>query len=162
MAHSEHQNGTVFLNGKLVENPHENHHHVSPVWVFTVVFVTLLCLTILTYVVSFLGLGPASLPVAMGVALIKASLVIGYFMHLKYEDRFYAFVFVVSFLFIGIFFTFTLFDMSTTDDLNEEAGIEWKRGVEDRSDAAVKAAEEAAKVAAGGEPTPAPEGGGHH
>jgi len=159
MAHSEGNNGTVYLNGKLVENPHEDHHHVSPIWVFTAVFVTLLCLTVLTYVVSFLGLGPASLPVAMTVAAIKASLVIGYFMHLKYEDRFYSFVFLVSFLFIGIFFTFTLFDMSTTDDLNEEGGIEWKRGVEDRSEAAEAAA--AAKAAGTAAPAPAG-GGGHH
>lgn len=158
MAHSEGSNGTVYLNGKLVENPHEDHHHVSPVWVFTAVFVALLCLTVLTYVVSFLGLGPASLPVAMGVAIVKASLVIGYFMHLKYEDRFYSFVFLTTFLFIGIFFTFTLFDMSTTDELNEEAGIEYKRGVEDRSAAAEAAA---ALEASGGAPAPA-EGGGHH
>jgi cytochrome c oxidase subunit 4 len=158
MAHSEGSNGTVYLNGKLVENPHEDHHHVSPIWVFTAVFATLLCLTVLTYVVSFLGLGPASLPVAMSVAFVKASLVIGYFMHLKYEDRFYAFVFVASFLFIGIFFTFTLFDMNTTDDLNEEGGIEWKRGVEDRSEAAEAAA---AAKAAGTAPAPAA-GGGHH
>ncbi|HLT34950.1 MAG TPA: cytochrome C oxidase subunit IV family protein [Enhygromyxa sp.] len=159
MAHSEGSNGTVYLNGKLVENPHEDHHHVSPVWVFTTVFVSLLFLTVLTYLVSFASLGPASLPVAMTVAVIKASLVIGYFMHLKYEDRFYAFVFVVTFLFVGIFFTFTLFDMNTTDDLNEEAGIEYKRSVEDRSEAAENAA--ALKAAGGAAPAPAG-GGGHH
>ena len=32
MESSEASNGTVYLNGKLVENPHEDHHHVSPVW----------------------------------------------------------------------------------------------------------------------------------
>ena len=86
----------VFLNGKPVEHPHEDHHHVSPVWEFTAVFIALVCLTILTYAVSFAGLGSASLPVAMVVAFIKASLVVGYFMHLKYEDRFYAFIFLVT------------------------------------------------------------------
>jgi cytochrome c oxidase subunit 4 len=149
-------NGTVFLNGKLVENPLENHHHVSPVWIFTAVFVTLLMLTIITYVVSFMGLGAASLPVAMAVAILKASLVIGWFMHLKYEDRFYMFIFVCSFLFIGIFFTFTLGDMKTTDDLNEDAGIEYKRGVEDRSEAA----ENAAALKKAGVTAPAP--AAHH
>ncbi len=157
MAHSEGSNGSVYLNGKLVENPHEDHHHVSPVWVFTAVFVTLLFLTILTYLVSFAGLGSASLPVAMIVAVIKGSLVVGYFMHLKYEDRFYAFVFMVTFLFVGIFFTFTLFDISTTDDLNEEAGIHYKRGVEDSAEAA----ENAAAMKAAGQTAPAPAGGGH-
>lgn len=158
MAHSEGSNGTVYLNGKLVENPHEDHHHVSPVWQFTAVFVTLLFLTILTYLVSFAGLGAASLPVAMTVASVKALLVIGYFMHLKYEDRFYAFVFLTTFLFVGIFFTFTLFDMNTTDDLNEEAGIEYKRHVEDASEAA----ENAAALKKAGGAAPAPAAGGHH
>jgi cytochrome c oxidase subunit IV len=157
MAHSEGSNGTVYLNGKLVENPHEDHHHVSPVWQFTAVFGALLFLTVLTFLVSFAGLGPASLPVAMIVATVKASLVVGYFMHLKYEDRFYSFVFMVTFLFVGIFFTFTLFDMNTTDDLNEESGIHYKRGVEDTSEAA----ENAAAMRAAGQAAPAPAAGGH-
>lgn len=139
MAHSNASNNSVYLNGKLVDNPHEDHHHVSPVWEFTAVFVALLILTILTYLVSFAGLGPASLPVAMIIAATKATLVVLYFMHLKYEDRFYGFVFCVTLLFVGIFFTFTLFDMNTTDELNEEAGIEWKKAVEDRAEAATNA-----------------------
>lgn len=139
MAHSNASNNSVYLNGKLVDNPHEDHHHVSPVWEFTAVFVALLILTILTYLVSFAGLGPASLPVAMVIAGTKATLVVLYFMHLKYEDRFYGFVFCVTLLFVGIFFTFTLFDMNTTDELNEEAGIEWKKTVEDRAEAATNA-----------------------
>ncbi|MFO7566329.1 MAG: cytochrome C oxidase subunit IV family protein [Enhygromyxa sp.] len=159
MAHSEDSHGNVYLNGKLVENPHEDHHHVSPLWVFTAVFIALLCLTVLTYLVSFAGLGAASLPVAMFVASIKALLVIGYFMHLKYEDRFYSFVFMVSFLFIGIFFTFTLFDMNTTGDLNQESDIRFKRQVEDASEAAENAA---ALKAAGAASAPAPAGGGQH
>lgn len=129
----------VYLNGKPVEHPHEDHHHVSPVWEFTAVFIALLFLTILTYAVSFAGLGAASLPVAMIVAVVKGSLVVGYFMHLKYEDRFYAFIFLCTVIFISIFFTFTLFDMKTTDELNDEAGIEFKRGVENRADEAEQA-----------------------
>ncbi|NVB36517.1 cytochrome C oxidase subunit IV family protein [Pseudenhygromyxa sp. WMMC2535] len=130
----------VFLNGKPVEHPHEDHHHVSPVWEFTAVFIALLFLTILTYVVSFAGLGPASLPVAMVIAATKGALVAGYFMHLKYEDRFYSFVFLVSLLFVAIFFTFTLFDMKTSGGLNMESDIEFKRNVEDHAEAAENAA----------------------
>jgi cytochrome c oxidase subunit 4 len=136
MAHSEPSHDSVFLNGKPVENPHEDHHHVSPVWEFTAVFTTLLFLTILTYLVSFAGLGPWSLPVAMIIAVMKGSLVVLYFMHLKYEDRFYAFVFSVTLLFVAIFFTFTLFDMNTTGELNEEAGIDYKKRIEDEAEAA--------------------------
>jgi cytochrome c oxidase subunit IV len=127
---------SVYLNGKLVEHPHESHHHVSPVWQFTAVFVALLCLTILTYLVSFAGLGSASLPVAMAVATVKASLVIAFFMHLFYEDRVYAFLFLSCFIFVAIFFTFTLFDMNATDEMNEEGGIHYKKSVDDHAEEA--------------------------
>lgn len=135
MSDSPSKNSTVYLNGKLVENPHEDHHHVTPVWQFTAVFVALLFLTVLTYLVSFAGLGPFSLPVAMIIAGAKASLVVLFFMHLLYEDRFYMFVFATSLFFVAVFFTFTLFDMSTTDDLNEEAGIEFYKQEQDRAEA---------------------------
>ncbi|PRP98319.1 hypothetical protein ENSA5_30520 [Enhygromyxa salina] len=157
MAHADSTQNSVYLNGKPVENPHEDHHHVSPVWEFTAVFVALLILTILTYVVSFAGLGPASLPVAMIIAGTKGALVALFFMHLKYEDRFYGFVFAVTLLFVAIFFTLTLFDMSSTDELNEEAGIKYKRTVEDSAEAAESAA---AMKAAGLKPAAA--GGGGH
>lgn len=150
MAHSNPTQTTVYLNGKLVENPHEDHHHVSPIWEFTAVFLVLLFLTILTYVVSFAGLGPAALPVAMVIAGTKGTLVVLYFMHLKYEDRFYAFVFCVTILFVSIFFTFVLFDMKTTGELNDEGGIQWKKAVEDSAEAADNAAAAAAAKAAGG------------
>ena len=162
MAHSNPTQQSVYLNGKLVENPHEDHHHVSPVWEFTVVFCVLLFLTIMTYLVSFAGLGPWSLPVAMVIALTKGSLVVLYFMHLKYEDRFYAFLFCVTILFVSIFFTFTLFDMKTTGELNDEGGIEWKRHVDDSAEAADNAAAmKKAAEAGGAAAAPAGHGAGH-
>jgi cytochrome c oxidase subunit 4 len=162
MAHTESMhNSSVYLNGKLVENPHEDHHHVSPVWEFTAVFVILLFLTIMTYVVSFAGLGPWSLPVAMTIAFTKATLVVLYFMHLKYEDRFYGFLFCVTILFVSIFFTFTLFDMQTTGELNDEGAIQWKKAVEDSAEAAENAAAMKAAAAGGAAAAPAAHGAGH-
>lgn len=166
MAHSDPKHNTVYLNGKPVENPHEDHHHVSPVWQFTAVFIALLFLTILTYLVSFAGLGPFSLPVAMIIAITKGTLVVLFFMHLYYEDRFYGFVFMTCLMFIAIFFAFTLFDMGTGDELNHEGGIEFKKGVDDTArEAELRAAAlEAAKQAVA---TPEAanaaenEGGGH-
>lgn len=140
MAHSDSSHSPVYLNGKPVENPHEDHHHVSPVWEFTAVFVVLLFFTILTYLVSFAGLGPWSLPVAMLIAIMKGTLVVLYFMHLKYEDRFYGFVFSVTILFVAIFFSFTLFDMNTGGELNPEGAIEYKKAIEDSAEAAENAA----------------------
>jgi cytochrome c oxidase subunit 4 len=124
-------NDVIFLNGQPVPDAHEDHNHISPVPVYVAVFVALLVLTVVTYGVSFADLGSASLPVAMAVATVKASLVVGYFMHLKYEDRFYAFLLACSMLFIGIFFTVVLLDVKASGDLNPEAGMGYKRGIDD-------------------------------
>jgi cytochrome c oxidase subunit 4 len=110
----------VFFNGQPVENAHENHHHVSPMWMYIATFTALLILTAITYAVSFANLGPMSLLVAMVVAAIKASLVIAFFMHLAFEDRFYLFVFVSGIIGIFIFFLFVLFDIAASGDMNND------------------------------------------
>lgn len=110
----------VFLNGQPVEHPHECHEHVSPMSTYNGVILALFVLTALTYAVSFASLGAASLAVAMFVALIKASLVVAYFMHLKYDDRYHLFVFLGTIIFVGIFFGFTLFDLKSRNALNDE------------------------------------------
>ena len=125
----------VYLNGQLVENPHESHHHVSPKHLYVGVFAALLVLTGITYLVSYADLGPASLPVAMVVASMKASLVIAFFMHLKYEDRTFAFMFATSLLFVAIFFTFVLYDLGASGAINEEAAVEYKRTIDDKAEA---------------------------
>ena len=75
----------LHLHGKPVEGFVELHEHISPVSTYMKVFGALLVLTALTYAVSYMSLGPASLPVAMIVAVAKASLVCMFFMHLKWE-----------------------------------------------------------------------------
>jgi len=96
----------------------EGHHHVMPIKTYLQVSGGLLVLTILTVLVSYLDLGSAALAVAMTVAVIKAGLVIGYFMHLKYDTRFHAFVFFSTILFVAIFFALTFFDLKTRDMMN--------------------------------------------
>lgn len=110
----------VYLNGQPVEHPHELHEHVSPISLYNKIIGILFVLTGLTYAVSYMDLGAASLTVAMIVALVKASLVIAYFMHLKYDDRYHLFVFAGTILFVGIFFGFTMFDMDARSRLNDE------------------------------------------
>ncbi len=110
----------VYVAGKPVEGVHEVHEHISPVSTYVKVFVALLVLTALTYGVSYMDLGNASLPVAMLVAFAKASLVCMYFMHLKYDDRYNVFVFISTILFVAIFFAFTIFDLVQRDAINPE------------------------------------------
>ena len=110
----------TYLHGKPVEGVIEVHEHVSPAANYVKVLAALFVLTGLTYAVSFANLGPASLPVAMTVAFIKATLVCMYFMHLRYDDRYHVFVFLSTIIFVSIFFTFTLFDLTSRPRLNEE------------------------------------------
>ena len=118
---SDHDHDLLFLGGKTApEDFHEVHEHISPISLYIKVFGALLVLTAITYAVSYMSLGNASLFVAMLVAVIKASLVCMYFMHLKYDDKFNVFVFVSSLLFVSIFFTFTIFDLTSRPEINEE------------------------------------------
>ncbi len=157
----------VYLNGQPVENPHEVHEHLSPVSLYNKIIGILFVLTGLTYAVSFADLGAASLTVAMLVAFVKATLVIAYFMHLKYDDKYHLFVFAGTILFVGIFFGFTLFDMDARKRLNDEqetfvrirdeanAGRPLKVGVDNVPERAERIR---AEVAAHGGPE---HGGGH-
>jgi len=91
-----------------------NHPHVMPLSVYFTVFGMLLVLTAVTVGVSLLALpSPYAALVALGVATIKASLVALYFMHLRYDDKFYTFIFLVSLLFVTLFFSLTMLDMSS-------------------------------------------------
>jgi len=110
----------VYSNGHPVEHPHELHEHVSPISLYNKIIGALFVLTALTYAVSYAGLGPASLMVAMLVATVKAALVVGYFMHLKYDEKYHLFVFLGTIIFVAIFFGFTLFDMGARARLNDE------------------------------------------
>ncbi len=72
------------------------------------VLVVLLLLTVVTVAVSYVNLGFFNVPVALGVACLKVTLVLLFFMHLKYEGPIIVFSFIgtVTFLIIMIGFTF--------------------------------------------------------
>ena len=65
----------------------EHEHHLVPVSVYLAVFFTLIVLTVVTAWVATIDLGHFNFPVAITIALFKASLVVLYFMHVKYSDK---------------------------------------------------------------------------
>lgn len=99
---------------------HEEHgdHHVLPLWIYFAVYGALLVLTFITVGVSYLNLGSSAIVAALVVAIIKASLVAGYFMHLRYDDRFNSVIFVASILFVLLFFSFTFIDLTSRGLIN--------------------------------------------
>jgi len=61
-----------------------NFHHIVPTRVYWTVFFLLGILTIITVAVAYVNLGIFNVPVALGIATLKATLVVLYFMHVRY------------------------------------------------------------------------------
>ncbi|MCB0337937.1 MAG: cytochrome C oxidase subunit IV family protein, partial [Bdellovibrionales bacterium] len=85
-------------------NDHD--HHIVPNTIFLKVLGTLLVLTALTVIVSskvgVFNFGAWSILVAMLIASIKATCVVLWFMHVKYEDAITKFYVIIPLFFIGI------------------------------------------------------------
>jgi cytochrome c oxidase subunit 4 len=87
--------------------------HVVGLPLLTVVFIALLILTAITYAVTYVDLGAMNLFIALFVAVVKASLVVLYFMHLRWERPMIAVTFVSALLGTALFLGFALIDSST-------------------------------------------------
>jgi cytochrome c oxidase subunit IV len=81
---------------------------------------TLLFLTIVTVISSKIDFGGASinLAIAMVIAVTKATLVVLFFMHLRYDRLFHSVVFVSALLAASLFVGFTLMDSSQYQPTN--------------------------------------------
>ena len=66
---------------------HEKEHHVVSPKVYGTILVCLLVGTALTVWASFIDLGPLNPIIALGIACTKATLVVLFFMHVKYSTR---------------------------------------------------------------------------
>ncbi len=97
------------------------HAHVSPTIFYVAIFATLVVLTLVTVGVSYVHLGPANLAVAVVIASIKAALVVLFFMHLRWDNKFNSLIFICSLGFIGIFFAFTFSDTDWREKQYNEA-----------------------------------------
>jgi cytochrome c oxidase subunit 4 len=87
--------------------------HVSPLSTYIGIFSALMVLTAITVGVAFINLGALNPIVALGVAAIKATLVILFFMHVKYSSRLTKLTVVLSLFFVVILFAETLMDYAT-------------------------------------------------
>jgi cytochrome c oxidase subunit IV len=87
--------------------------HVVPVRIYAMVFFALLALTALTTAAAFADLGPLSNVVAMGIASLKATLVILFFMHVRYSTRLTSLVVVAGLFWLAILIGLTLADYFT-------------------------------------------------
>ncbi len=84
--------------------------HISPKSTYIGIFGALMVCTILTVLAAFTNLGNLNFPVAIAIAVFKASLVVLFFMHVKYASKLTKLMVGVAFFFLGIMLTLTLTD----------------------------------------------------
>lgn len=90
--------------------------HIVSVRVYFVIFLALLVGTALTAWVAFFDFpGPLNAVVALTIAVVKAALVVLYFMHMRYSSRLIWVVFGSALFWLAIMFALTLSDYSTRD-----------------------------------------------
>lgn len=107
---------------------HDPHHdddhateisHVSSIKVLLGTGTTLLFLTLLTVLATRIDFGAnINLAIAMLIAVTKATLVVLFFMHLRYDRLFHTVVFVSAICAASLFVGFTLMDSSQYQHTN--------------------------------------------
>ena len=110
----EHQQHHIHLEPS--EPTHHEEHIVSPT-VYLIIGTCLLILTATTAAVSYVDLGVFNAVVALAIACLKMTLVVLFFMHIKYSSR------LTKLTVAAGFFTFlVLITMTMTDYLSRAWG----------------------------------------
>ena len=84
--------------------------HISPKSTYITIFGALMVCTMLTVLAAFINLGNLNFPVAITIAVFKATLVVLFFMHVKYASRLTKLIVGVAFFFLGIMLSLTFAD----------------------------------------------------
>jgi cytochrome c oxidase subunit 4 len=99
--------------GNAHDSKHEPHPlvgHLVPMWILFAVGGALLVLTAITVAVRYIDVGEFNMVIALGVAVIKATLVALFFMHLKWDRPFNLLTFVGSMAFVILMMVFCMMD----------------------------------------------------
>ena len=84
--------------------------HISPISLYLTIFVALMVGTALTVAAAFVNLGQFNFAVAMAIATFKASLVVWYFMHVKYQSSLTKLTVATGLFFLAILLGMMLID----------------------------------------------------
>jgi cytochrome c oxidase subunit 4 len=86
-------------------------HHIVRARTFVLVWISLVILTGITIMAAEMRMGEWSMLANLLIASTKASLVLWFFMHLKYEKRIFKMLFLVPIATITIIIGMTFFDI---------------------------------------------------
>ena len=84
--------------------------HVAPKTLYYTIFGALMVFTIVTVEVATHNFGVLNFPVAIGIAITKATLVILFFMHAKYSSKLTKLFVGTAFFFLAILLGLTMTD----------------------------------------------------
>ena len=87
--------------------------HIVSVKVYLVIFFSLMVFTVLTVVTAKYDLGRLNAIVALTIAVIKATLVVLYFMHVRYSSKLTQVIIASGLIWLFITIAFTLTDYLT-------------------------------------------------
>jgi len=90
----------------------EHKHHIVSYKTHLLVLLSLLALTFLTVVITSFEMGPYNTTAALIVAGLKAAIVLGWFMHLKFDNKFYAIMVALVLTLFALVVIVTFFDYS--------------------------------------------------
>jgi cytochrome c oxidase subunit IV len=99
------------------------HSHISSPGFYIGVFSALIALTILTVGQSYVDLGQLNLLAVIAIATTKAALVVSFFMHLRWDNKFNALIFISCLFFIGVFFAYTMNDTNRRGELDADQNV---------------------------------------
>ncbi len=97
----------------MAEHAEHSNGHVVSLKVYYAVFATLMVLTGVTVAVAYLDLGVFNAVVALAIACFKATIVVLYFMHVKYSTRLIKLTVLAGLYWMGILLALTLGDYLT-------------------------------------------------
>lgn len=103
-------------------------HHIVPAKTYLIVSALLVGLTVVSIVVSQLNWGAFGTAIVIGAAVINTSLVAAFFMHLYYDNKFFAGIFIVSIIALGFLLAFILIDTNSRQGMYDYTMQEIKRG----------------------------------
>lgn len=93
---------------------HDSHeHHIISPGVYLSIFAALMVLTVITVWAAFHDWGKFNVLIALGIAGVKATLVILFFMHVKYSSKLTQMIVVTGLFFFLIMIALTFADYLT-------------------------------------------------
>ena len=88
-------------------------HPIVPTKTYVMVFLGLICLTILTTLVAFVDLGPLNTVAALAIAFSKMLLVVLFFMGVRHSSGLVKITLVAGFFWLALLIAFTMSDYRT-------------------------------------------------